>query len=397
MFEEKFEYSNYSLEDLEQFRDEKGFIDLSKANIEFTDKSKEAMGNQDRIKNWIKFKDTKVLIKGETILDEEKNYGIYAELIVEEIANQLGIEAAHYDLVKMIDNNGKENYGVLSVSIADPEKGQELVTLHDIVGDEKESEFADATSYDFTIKNLKEKLSLDGYKEEQINEILEEYKKRTAFTIAVLDTDRHTENFAFIKTKENGKDEIKLSPIFDSEASLMLDNDISTIEMLLDDYMGLKRSVDITQPKIGLVRSKKDGGLESFWKDTLEEITQNDEVYDYCSEVLSGSIDMDVVLDNVEKKIKAPLPENVRMVAKYAYNCRNEEIVNVLEGNITLEENEDGLDDINSMLNFLINSGIEDKKITTSEQLEVGKQMQEDMKSKQVNIDSLINDIFMEK
>lgn len=397
MFEEKFEYSNYSLEDLEQFRDEKGFIDLSKANIEFTDKSKEAMGNQDRIKNWVKFKDTKVLIKGETILDEEKNYGIYAELIVEEIANQLGIEAAHYDLVKMIDSNGNETYGVLSVSIADPEKGQELVTLHDIIGDKPEnSQFADATSYDFTIKSLKEKLSLDGYDEEQIYKVLEEYKKRTAFTIAVLDTDRHTENFAFIKTKEDGQDKIRLSPIFDSEASLMLDNDISTIEMLLDDYMGLKQSVDITQPKIGLVKSKEDGGLDSFWKDTLEEITQDDKIYEYCSDILNRSIDMDIVLENVEKKIKASLPENVRMVAKYAYNCRNEEFTNVLEGNITLEEDE-GLEDINSILNFLINTGIENKKITTSEQLEVGKQMQEDMKNRQVYVGDLIDDMFFDR
>ncbi len=394
MFEDKFVKSNYSLEDLEEFRDEKGFIDLSKANIKFTDESKEAMGNQNRIKNWVKFKNDKVLIKGETILDEEKNYGIYAELIVEEIANQLGVQTAHYDLVKMIDSNGKETYGVLSVSIADPEKGQELVTLHDIIGDEKESEFADATSYDFTIEKLKEKLSLDGYEEKQINKVLEQYKKRIAFTIAVLDTDRHTENFAFIKTKEDGKDKISLSPIFDSEASLMLDNDISTIEMLLEDYIGLKQSVDVTQPKIGLVKSKEDGGLDSFWKDTLEEITQDDEVYDYCSEVLSGSIDMDIVLENVEKKIKAPLPETVQMIAKYSYNCRNEEFTNVLEGNIILEEDE-GLEDINSILNFLINTGIEDKKITTSEQLEVGKQMQEDMKNK--HVENLMEDMFFDR
>ena len=163
MFEDRFVKSNYSLADLEEFRDEMGFIDLSKTDIEFTDKSKEIMGNQNRIKNWVKFKDTKVLIKGEIILDEERNYGIYAELIVEEIANQLGIQAAHYDLVKMIDDKGKQTYGVLSVSIVDPEKGEQLETLRDIIGDEPEnSKFPDAISYEFTITKLREKLTLDG-------------------------------------------------------------------------------------------------------------------------------------------------------------------------------------------------------------------------------------------
>ena len=396
MFEDRFVKSNYSLADLEEFRDEMGFIDLSKTDIEFTDKSKEIMGNQNRIKNWVKFKDTKVLIKGEIILDEERNYGIYAELIVEEIANQLGIQSAHYDLVKMIDDKGKQTYGVLSVSIVDPEKGEQLETLRDIIGDEPEnSKFPDAISYEFTITKLREKLTLDGYEKEQIDKVLEDYKKITGFTISILDTDRHSENFAFIKNKENGKDKIRLSPIFDSEASLMLDNDISTIEMLLEDYTGLKNSVDITQPKIGLVRSKQDGGLESFWKDTLEEITQDDEVYEYCSDVLSKRVDMDIVLENVENKIKASLPENVRMIAKYAYNCRNEEMINVLEGNITLEDEKEQLQGVSSILNFLINYGIENEKITTSEQLRVGKQMQRDILIK-VNENS-IKDIFLEK
>ena len=47
--------SAYSLEDLEQFRDENGFIDLSKAGIQITDESREQVGNVNRIKNWVNF------------------------------------------------------------------------------------------------------------------------------------------------------------------------------------------------------------------------------------------------------------------------------------------------------------------------------------------------------
>lgn len=101
--------SDYKLEDLEFFRDEKGFIDLSKADIKITSESREKKGTQERLKNWVDFDGKKVLIRGEVV----DNYSVYAELIVEEIAKELGIETAHYDLIKIKDEGGKESYGVL--------------------------------------------------------------------------------------------------------------------------------------------------------------------------------------------------------------------------------------------------------------------------------------------
>lgn len=126
--------SDYKLEDLECFRDKEGFIDLSKANIKITSESREKKGTQERIKNWVDFDGKKVLIRGEVV----DNYSIYAELIVEEIAKKIGIETAHYDLIKIKDESGKESYGVLSESIIDLDK-QQLISLHDLIGDELES------------------------------------------------------------------------------------------------------------------------------------------------------------------------------------------------------------------------------------------------------------------
>ena len=167
---EKFIQSQYSIEELEQFRDENGFIDLSAAGIRITPESREIVGNPNRVKNWVDFNGRKVLIKGEIILDEEKNYGIYAELIVEEIAKQSGQKNAHYDLMKMKNENGEDIFGVMSESIVDIEKGEQLVSLHDIIGDqpEGESDFIDTVGYEFTVNTLREKLALDGYDEEQI-------------------------------------------------------------------------------------------------------------------------------------------------------------------------------------------------------------------------------------
>ena len=82
-----YEKSSYSLEDLEALRDGKGFIDLTNIGLALNEESRNIIGNQDRIKNWVDFNGTKALLKGEIALDEnDKNYGIYAELITEEIA-----------------------------------------------------------------------------------------------------------------------------------------------------------------------------------------------------------------------------------------------------------------------------------------------------------------------
>lgn len=379
---EEFVKSEYSIEDLEQFRDENGFIDLTKAGISFTEQSREVVGNPDRVKNWVDFNGKKALIKGEAILDEERNYGIYAELIVEEIAKQYGIETAYYDLVKMLDDNGKEVLGVLSESVVDVDKGEQLVSLRDIIGDEpvENNDFIDTTSYDFTINGLRKNLLLDGYDKKDVEKLIVDYKKRLAFSIAILDTDKHTENIAFIKKKIDGKDVIELCPNFDSESALMLDNDYTTVQMLLDDYYGLKESVDIAHPKIGVLKNKEQGGYNSFWKDTLEELYEDDEILDYCDEVLQSTIDMDTVLENVEKKIGANLPDNVKYLAKYAFDLRNEAMDKVMCKDMESQSKETGVD-INALLNNLINMGLQ-RKIRDGEQFETGKQMLTDIKSK---------------
>lgn len=378
--DEQFVQSQYSLEDLNKFRDSKGFIDITKAGIEFESiQSRELVGNPNRIKNWVNFNGTKALIKGETILEDERNYGIYAELIVEEICKQYGIETAHYDLIKKLNEDGTISYGVLSQSIVDVENGEQLRSLRDIIGDEPQRDDIDdclgidTTDLNFTLETLEHKLEKDGFSRENIDQVIIDYKKRLAFSIAVLDSDKHTENIAFIVKKVDGQDVISVSPNFDSEATLLLDNDYGTVEKLLEDYVSLRRATDIAQPRIATYRSEEDGGFESLWKDTLDYLCEDDEVYDYVNEVLIGSVDMDEVLENVEKRIQAKLPDDVRYMAKYAFKCRNEEMQKTLD--LDLEE-EEGFD-INSLLKNLISQGLT-SGIRTGEQIDIGGQIEQD-------------------
>ena len=175
--------------------------------------------------------------------------------------------------------------------------------------------------------------------------------------MSVIETDKHIENIAFIKRKVEGRDEIELSPNIDSEAALMLDNDITTIKKLIDNYYALKESVNIAHPRIGTLRSIEEGGFNSLWIDSLEELCEEDDIYDYCDEVLREKVDMDIVIENVEKRINAKLPESVKLIVKYAYICRNEEMMKVVDGEMEQEYEDDSID-TDFMLNTLINMGI---------------------------------------
>lgn len=367
--------SQYSLEDLEQFRDENGFIDLTKAGIEFTEATREEAGNPSRAKNWVDFQGTKALIKGEAIRDEEQNYGIYAELIVEEVAKQVGQKTAHYDLIKFLGEDGKYHQGVLSVSVLES-SNEQLVTLRDIIGDEPEdtSDFIDTTSYEFTITKLEEELRKDGYDEQNIASVILEYKKRLVFLLAVIETDQHTENIAFKERKVEGRSEIELSPNYDRESAFMLDNDVSTIGSLLEDYVGLRESVDRAHPRIGTLRSIEDGGFESYWKDTFEALCEDDEVYDYYEQNIRGAIDIEAAMERVEQRIKVPLPEDVKLIVKHAYHIRNEQMEKVMDGEIEIEEQVD----MSMLFKLIVNQGVT-AKIRTGEQMQVGKTMQREM------------------
>lgn len=390
----KFFKSEYSLEDLDQFRDENGFIDLSKTDIVFTKESREKKGTEARLKNWVDFNGKKALIRGEAV----KNYSVYAELIIEEIAKQLGIETAHYDLVKTKDEDGNYIYGVLSESIIDFDK-EELITLHDLIGDEPEYEdedalealeYEDVTTYTFTINKIRERLEKAGYDEQSIDKLLEDYNKRLLFYLSVVDTDKHPENIAFIKDK-SGNSNIRLSPNYDSEFSLLLEYEPETIAFFLADDYQLREEVDIASPKIGIYVSKDDGGLGSMWKDTLERICEDDEAYDYYMDELSGVVDMKEVLANVERRIHATLPEDVKKMAEKVYKLRNKEMTKVLMGEVDLDIEDEKQVDPYSFLYSMINNGIA-QGIKTSDQINVGQSMQNDIEAKRnVNLENKDN------
>ena len=314
--------------DLENYRDADGFIDLTKTDLVLTPHSKEKRGNQNRVKNWVNFHGDLALVKGEIILEDVPNSGVYAELIVEELGHFYQVPFAHYDLVRIQNEKGEIIRGVLSMNML--QKGEELLSLHELIGEEpsSEDEFLDATSYSFAMKQLEDSLKKRGFPQEKVMSILIELKKRFAFSLLVLATDNHEENYSFI----DGKTGFRVSPMYDNESSLLLDNDQETVSLLLNDYAALQETASIAQPRIGTFTEVEDGGLGSYWMDTLEALIEEDEVYDYCVHVLGQEVDMDSIFSQVESRIQAKLPEEVKLLSKHAYQIRRKDFFKIVRG-----------------------------------------------------------------
>lgn len=311
-----------SFEELEKYRDKEGFINLDALNLEFTEASREKVGNKDRIKNWVDFSGTEALIKGECRIENKRNGMIFAELIVEELAKQAGLPAAYYDLVKI-----KGQYGVLSKNMLQKDK-DELFSLQSLIGDTIfYDEYPEISSYIESEEKLYQSLKEEKIEIDNIKNIIKDFRKQTAFFIMLCSVDKHPENVSFITyiNPETKKKEERLAPVYDSEYSLMLDMDLESLEKLTRHGLGLKRNVDMLDPKIVVL----DGDYQSLWRNTLDTLCDDDEVYDFILDCYE-ELNIDKAIESVEKKIKAPLPEVVKLTAKYVFQFRKKEIEKIL-------------------------------------------------------------------
>lgn len=311
--------AGYTKEELEQFRDKDGFIDLDALNLSFPLESRERMGNPNRDKNWINFKGEKALYKEQIMIDDKDNGMMYAELIVEELAKQAGIEVARTDIVK---KDGKK--GILSYSIL--KDGEELHSLHSLIGETKDStEYFDTVDLCDMLKKTIAALGKEGVSRNEATDIITGIEKRLAFDTFIMAADRHTENISLVIDKE-GK--FKNAPLYDNENSLMLDMDIELLEDLASSPTSLKASADFVDPKVALI--PEEGTLsKSLWKDTLDILCSDDDVYDFMMDCFD-TLDIDKAIDNVEAKIHAKIPETIKTVAINGFEYRKKEIDKVM-------------------------------------------------------------------
>jgi hypothetical protein len=351
---------NFDSKDLFSKRDEDGYIILDDKISEFTKESREKMGNEDRLKNWIETTDGKqYLIKTNAMLEGEKNYTNYAELICMKLAEKMGLEYAKYDIIKI---NGKE--GVITENIL--KKDEYMFTLEDMIDSSYEHPFnPDVIDYPDAMRQLGKKLTELNYDKKEAKALIDEFNKRMVFDCIVGAADRHAENISFVgNIKDNKK--IKLSPIYDSENSLLLENNVELVKEMALDRKGCADAALGIIPKIGLVPNKN-AQAEDIVRATFEvSISPQDEddyeLEDYASKMLE-EINVKEVFDDVEKQIGALLPFEVKSVASTCISKRIDELNKVLDGREFVEYDKDYIDNVKNIINDKRNNSISKEDI----------------------------------
>ncbi len=236
------------LEELEQFRNNDGRIHVDK-NIFKELVQKEDRGSIRGEKNWYNFDDGTVMIRevGE-IAKKGAIFTDYQELLFEEIAKQVDMPTAHYDLCEIDGRNAVLTYNVLN-----GRKNASLSSLKDLInqkreydGKEKEKDYM----YSYEIEEAFGAMNLfartDNIPKKNRDEMLTSFLKMQILDLFTCSTDRHPENIAFVmETNEKGEKKVGLSPLFDNELSLGSDKTISEIEDLMKDKEALNEQVEM--------------------------------------------------------------------------------------------------------------------------------------------------------
>lgn len=337
---------NLTFNELKKYKNRYGYINLDEimdSEIEF---EREVRGNPERDKKWFDVADSKVMFKANS---EYNRYAQYAELICGELAKQVGLEAAEYDLAM---HNGQ--LGVITRNFCKP--GEEVLTINELIGEEPNGDGSvDNIDIYFVFNELMQKLHDDGYDAKAADECLLQLRKQMVFDLFVIETDRHTENLSFIlgKDETTGKPTIRLAPMYDTETALVLD-DIDLMKELEDDNWFANRSAETREPKICVIPcsekelAEQNGwtldfaqqlGLQvslgetsassSMWKDTLDFLVEDARVRVFAEEI-ANKLDISEAIRTLEQTYHIPLPQEVKRAAMPCFEARRELIADEL-------------------------------------------------------------------
>lgn len=331
--------SQKTLSQIYRYRDENGFLDLDKAGIKWDERATELVCSEERFSNWVDFGDKHALIKGNALLPDGSNtFALYGELVYEDICRNLGIPSAHYDLVKFT-KDGETIYGVLSEDIlqkdeertfknaSDPEEISALRSISDLmISEEFDGYYDDVIDYDEFMNELKDNLSVLDRDAEAIEKALSDLKKRIMLDMCCVASDNHLGNYSFIMREKDVDDKDRryrlagLAPNYDRENIFMLDTDKIALSEALDNLKMFNSLVHSTSPRIASRECDKHYRENEPWKGIFERLLREDECIEMYSRI--KNINLERILDNLEMRIKSPLPYDARDSIEISFECR---------------------------------------------------------------------------
>lgn len=309
------------IEELEKYRDEEGYINIDEFEKDNSlSKQREMIGSHNREKFWIDFDDGRIMIRTSNLDKDGVEYSNYAELIFEELAKQVDIPCAHYDLIKYKGQKGVYTKNVL-------EKEQESLihgkTLLENVDPKYSYELTSSIDDIFESYGILNKY--DDVPKSQISKLCKSTAKMAIFDTYAMSTDRHSENFGTIFYSDGISREVRLSPMFDNECSLMLDQPTEVIDELMENETLQKKYVELQNQFIVVPEEQRD---ESYldWEDTLFYLCDESEECMEFAEKCSKNLDIKKAMSCVEDRINAKLPEKLTDFEIKAFNIRKKMI-----------------------------------------------------------------------
>lgn len=326
------------LDDLENYRNNNGYINIDNTGFIGNPESRETRGSQEREKDWLELEDTSVLLRTELFTDEEtQNYCNYAELIFEELAKQVDFSSAHYDLIQYKGKNG-----VLSQKVNIP--NEEFFPLINFVNSPKELEPYISVSVDLedVFKDLKKVFKSPEFYPEEIFKVTHDFAKMLVLDTFTMSTDRHLENCGvLISNGDEGKKHVKFSPTFDNECCLMLDMPKTELERLNEKNFGIEARSELQEPLIALSENYDDSIPN--WQNTIEFLADEDirnDIFNFA-EKCSKELNIEKAIDSVEQRIHSKVPDIAKQTATKAFNYRKEQIIEALMLDLVIKEKPD--------------------------------------------------------
>lgn len=334
---------NKTFEELGEYRAPDGYIDFDRV-VEENDveTEREIRGNENREKDWIDINGGRVLVK--TNVDGQQN-SEYSELISCALARQAGMETAEYDMVRY-----KGEQGLITKYVC--KEGEEMITLHELIGSGPDIPgYEDTIDIDHVFDNLPLKLKQQGLSEQDIDECMLGIRKQLLFDLAIMEGDRHLENISLIFSKVDGKQTVRVAPMYDTEAALVLGNEPEVMEKIYTDWMKTASLTTTQPPKISIIPEAKEEEVsdlppalmgflaqlrsevktnkreefttdtEEMWMTTFDFLCEDERAREFFETNLKN-MDIRKALTEVEMKIGVKVPEHIRGMAIACFEDR---------------------------------------------------------------------------
>ncbi len=283
----------------------KNCIDVNAKDIEQGDI--EMSGIEEKI--WLTKNNKKYLYK----IDDEKVLGFY-ELIVSYLCHKIGVDCVN--AYPAIDNNNKQTGVVIESYLTDKHETQ--ISLAKLV--EKYSDYfvqVDGSRLGYSVEEIEEivqKLQILGFEVE--NNLIENLKETCLVDYLLFQYDRHFGNIEFLFSKENGKDCIRLAPMFDNGRCLNYDC------VTFEDIRCLMGNSEVCLSMTNRQSSDIDKVLNS--KNIVyficKEIQNNKQLNEICSKLLT--IDFDKLVDEIVSIYPKKIKQNKIDIIKKTYEIR---------------------------------------------------------------------------